>query len=281
MPDVRLAMATALPGFTVESVSVLGEGLDNVAFEINNDLLVRFSRSSDRERTLREVGLLTALRPVSPLPIPEPLFGPDEAGQNCFAYRKLPGVPLLDAPACGDPERIVATLADFLRTLHAVPVDQVRHLVETDDQPLPEWRDDAAETYSLIADHVPARFRRPVEAFLADAPPPGPAGLVFSHNDLGIEHVLVDPRSSQVTGIIDWTDAALTDPAYDFGLLFRDLGPLAAPPPELHDRAVFYARCSLLEDLAYGIEAGRPRYAEKSLASLDWLFPPPGAGGSR
>ncbi|GAA2853806.1 hypothetical protein Acy02nite_50030 [Actinoplanes cyaneus] len=273
MPDVRSALASALPGFAVESVSLLGEGLDNVAFEVNNDLLVRFSRSPDPDRTMREVRLLTALRPFSPLPIPEPVFGPAEAGQDCFAYRKLPGVPLLDAPACENQERIAATLAGFLRTLHAVPVERVRDLVGPDDQPLPEWRDDAAETFPLVADRIPARFRRRVETFLTAAPPAGPATLVFSHNDLGIEHVLVDPRTSAVTGIIDWSDAALTDPAYDFGLLFRDLGPLAPPPAEFRERAVFYARCSVLEDLAYGIEAGRRRYAEKSLAALEWLFP--------
>jgi aminoglycoside phosphotransferase (APT) family kinase protein len=37
--------------------------------------------------------------------------------------------------------------------------------------------------------------------------------------------VLTRTRAS--TGIIDWSDAALADPAYDFGLLCRDLGAAA------------------------------------------------------
>jgi aminoglycoside phosphotransferase (APT) family kinase protein len=37
----------------------------------------------------------------------------------------------------------------------------------------------------------------------------------FCHNDLGIEHVLVDPTTLKITAIIDWTDAAVADPAYD------------------------------------------------------------------
>jgi hypothetical protein len=41
----------------------------------------------------------------------------------------------------------------------------------------------------------------------------------------------------------------------------------------LAERAVFYARCSVLEDLAYGIETGRGRYVDKSLAAMAWLFP--------
>jgi len=34
-----------------------------------------------------------------------------------------------------------------------------------------------------------------------------------------------------VTGIIDWSDAAIVDPAHDFGLLHRDLGPAASTSP--------------------------------------------------
>src|SRR5438876_1167930 len=69
--------------------------------------------------------------------------------------------------------------------------------------------------------------RGAIGAFLAAPPPPGPGALVFSHNDLGIEHVLADPRTWAVTGVLDWGDAAITDPAYDIGLLYRDLGPAA------------------------------------------------------
>ena len=39
--------------------------------------------------------------------------------------------------------------------------------------------------------------------------------------------MLADPRTWAVTGVLDWGDAAITDPAYDIGLLYRDLGPAA------------------------------------------------------
>jgi hypothetical protein len=41
----------------------------------------------------------------------------------------------------------------------------------------------------------------------------------------------------------------------------------------LAERAVFYARCSVFEDLAYGIRTGRDAYVDKSLAAMAWLFP--------
>jgi aminoglycoside phosphotransferase (APT) family kinase protein len=146
-----------------------------------------------------------------------------------------------------------------------------------------EWRDEAAASYAAVVSAIPAAQRGSVEAFLAARPPRYTGTLVFSHNDLGIEHILVVPATGAITGVIDWSDAALTDPARDFGLLFRDLGPAAltaaltsyqaGDTAALRERAAFYARCGLLEDLAYGNRTGLSAYTNKSLAGLHWLFP--------
>jgi aminoglycoside phosphotransferase (APT) family kinase protein len=200
----------------------------------------------------------------------------------------LPGVPLLDLP---QPQRsshgasVAATLGQLLTALHATPVEDMTGLAELDDQPLALWREEAAATYAAVAGEVPLVCRRPVEAFLDAQPPADGWTPVFSHNDLGIEHVLVDPGTWAVTGIIDWSDAAIVDPATDFGLLYRDLGPAALHaamgsyrteinhPATLGERAAFYARCTLFEDLAYGIQTGNERYVDKSHAAMTWLFP--------
>jgi aminoglycoside phosphotransferase (APT) family kinase protein len=129
---------------------------------------------------------------------------------------------------------------------------------------------------------VPAGRRRAVEAVLAAVPPPRGADLVFSHDDLDVEHVLVDAATGAVTGVIDWSDAALTGPAVDVGLVLRDLGDVACDTvlarlggdrAARRERAVFYARCRLLEDWAFGPDGGPAVYAEKSRAALDRLFP--------
>jgi aminoglycoside phosphotransferase (APT) family kinase protein len=110
-----------------------------------------------------------------------------------------------------------------------------------------------------------------------------PQVAVFCHNDLGVEHVLVDVGASAVTGIIDWTDAAIADPARDLAPIYRDLGPEVFDLTLAHyggrfddadrERAVFYARCKLLEDIAYGVRTpGARRYAETGLAHLARTF---------
>jgi aminoglycoside phosphotransferase (APT) family kinase protein len=284
--DIPGLVAAHLPDYRVRSVVPLGEGLDNVAYEVNGELVVRFSKETDAARLTNEARLLAAVAEVSPLPVPEPVFA--DAEQGCLAYVKLPGVPLLDMPGHQRSDHrtsIAAALGELLTALHAVPVGRLAGLADADDQPLAEWRREAAQTYATVAGHVPAAHRGSVEAFLGASPPHGGYAPVFSHNDLGIEHVLVDPVTWTVTGVIDWSDAAIVDPAYDFGLLYRDLGRAALGTAVRHyrtdvndlaalrERAIFYARCSVFEDLAYGLAAGKHAYVDKSLAAMGWLFP--------
>ncbi|MER5689572.1 aminoglycoside phosphotransferase family protein [Streptomyces sp. NPDC002205] len=286
--DVRSVVIAHMPDYQVDSVVQLGEGLDNLAYEVNGELIVRFSKEPDLARRAallnHEARVLAAVADVSPLPVPQPTF--TVAEQGCLAYFKLPGVPLVGMPRhqrSAHGTSIGAALGELLTALHAVAID--RMAVETDHQPVAEWRHEAMENYVTVAWQVPAAQRRSVEAFLDAAPPHDGCTPTFSHNDLGIEHVLVDPVAWTVTGIIDWSDAAVVDPACDFGLLYRDLGPAATRAAistyrtdandvaALSERAVFYARCSVFEDLAYGIETEQGNYVDKSLAAMEWLFP--------
>lgn len=285
---VRDAVRAGVPGLQVRSVGLIGEGTDNLAYEVNGELVVRFSKEPDPVRRAdlitSEVKLMTAVAQISPLPVPRPQF--TDLQQGCWAYFKIPGVPLLDLPLLQRQVHmpaVAAILGEFLAALHATPIQQMAQLVGPDETPLSEWRDEAADNYATVVSEIPTTRRGAVEAFLRTAPPHRGDPLVFSHNDLGIEHVLINSSTGALTGIIDWSDAALTDPAYDFGLIYRDLGPVALDialntyrednTTALRQRAVFYARCSLFEDLAYGIQAGLSAYTDKSFTALEWLFP--------
>lgn len=138
--DVRSVVATHVPDYRIESVVPLGGGLDNLAYEVNGELVVRFSKEPDLARraalVCHEARVLAAVADISPLPVPEPAF--TVAEQGCLAYRKLPGMPLLDVPRhrrSAHGTSIAATLGELLTALHAVPVDRLAGLVDTDHQP--------------------------------------------------------------------------------------------------------------------------------------------------
>lgn len=282
MDHVRDLVATHLPGQPVRSVTRLGEGSDHVAYQVDG-LIVRFRRGPGAARDVsREADLLAEVGGISPVAVPQPAFVAPE--QGCLAYRRLPGRPLLHLPrprraALG--QQVAAVLGAELAALHTAPVARMADLVPADDTSLAEWRDEAAGRYAEVAGEIPAGYRQRVEAFLASTVPAGGWSPAFSHNDLGIEHVLVADDGT-VTGLIDWSDAALVDPACDFGRLYRDLGPAALDAAIRHyqlsvaglrERAFYYGRCMVFEDLSYGLETSQDNYVDKSLAALVWLFP--------
>jgi aminoglycoside phosphotransferase (APT) family kinase protein len=44
------------------------------------------------------------------------------------------------------------------------------------------------------------------------------------HNDIKGEHILVDPQSGRITGILDWADAGIGNPAVDIAGLVLTVG---------------------------------------------------------
>lgn len=267
----------------IRSMVPLGEGLDHAALLVNGGLVVRESRDPDpasRADTIRrEVRVLRIVVHHSPLAVPEIVFSDPECG--VLAYHVLPGLPALDVPGA-HLSIDTALLGSFMTALHRIPLQEVKDIVPRDDQPLHVWLEEAIAGYEEIASHLPASAREHIEAFLTQSLPQEPTHLIFCHNDLGAEHILIDPVTMRITGIIDWTDAAIADPMRDLALIFRDFGPDVLErvvsscgidvTPEDHERLVFYARCKLIEDLAYGIETGSSRYTEAGLAHLDWVF---------
>ncbi|HST40538.1 MAG TPA: aminoglycoside phosphotransferase family protein [Conexibacter sp.] len=278
--DVRAALEALVaerPDLCGARVTVLGRGLDHCAYRVG-DLVLRL-RGDDGEDLQREAALLEVVRRRCVVAVPVPVAG----GAAWFAYPLLEGVPLLDfepqlrARHAG---RVAVALGDVLAGLWATPPEEIAGLVEEDRTPPGEWREEAVGLAARLATEVPACARAGLERFLRE-PPPAPARtLVFSHNDLGCEHVLAEPRAGRVTGILDWSDAALVDPAKDLGLLLRDLGTGAfrraaraagralATHDGLESRARFYAHCLALEDLAFGLESDQPRYAEAARVTL-------------
>ncbi|MGP4094858.1 phosphotransferase family protein [Nonomuraea sp. KM90] len=291
--DIRALLARHLPDYRVRSISRLGHGLDNDVYEVNGELLIRRNKVVDPESSRQEVARLAAVRELSPLPVPEVVFADDESG--AIAYRKLPGEPLnqhlagvlgpgvaLDLGLDLDLRSLAGPLGGFLSAIHGAAPGRMRELAPLDVYPAPTLLQDAELDYRDIERHVPEDQRPLVERFLRDTPPDEPRSLRFCHNDLGAEHVLVDTRTNSITGIIDWTDAAITDPAHDFALIYRDLGPEIFELTLSHyefdvteeDRArvLFYARCALIEDLAYGLSTGPRHYADAALTHLPWTF---------
>ncbi|MFI6477248.1 phosphotransferase family protein [Nonomuraea sp. NPDC050663] len=250
-------------------MKAIGEGWDNTVHELGGGLLARVGKRPDPGATRREVALLDALAPISPLPVPRVVDS--DPARGLIVYHRLAGTPLAEHPDT-DPHRLAETLGGFLSVLHTCRIEHPRYTQSMGGQ-----LGAAVQEFEEVAALLPERARILVETFLAGPPPAEPQHEALCHNDLGDEHILL--LGDEVTGIIDWTDALVADPARDFALLYRDLGPdfcelMAAGygparDPGWEARVAFYARCAIIGDIAYGLRTGERRYADEGLALLE------------
>jgi aminoglycoside phosphotransferase (APT) family kinase protein len=277
------------PQLAPAEVRLLGEGCDNVAFEVNAEWVFRFPKRADvEEQLLMERRLLPALALRVTLAIPTFAFVGEPSTLFPFhfaGYPMLPGRPAIHLDVRTTPfDQWAPILGRFLSSLHAFPVSEavalgvkeqsVASLVE-------EVRDDALADVERVREVAPDA---PIDAwreYLKNAhtvAPTRPMSSVVVHRDLAAEHVLCDPTTATITGIIDWSDIAISEPVVDFagllhwggdGFLRAVLATYGAPITDEDWRtARFLAACRGASDIAFGLDLGRPDYIDAGLRAL-------------
>lgn len=254
--------------------AVLTRGSENTTFSVG-DIIVR--RSGRVQEQAREVALLDALNAAVAVPVPVPLLhDPDE---GVFAYRRLSGSPLF----LRDVRTSASVEAGLLEVLGALRGAKTASNLSVDVYPNDETHRDAARHFEQIRGHLTVEQAAAVARFLTVDPPSDREDTSAQHNDLGAEHILVDD-AGELTGVIDWTDAALTDPARDIGSIYRDLGPDVAfrvseslGQPVTDDESArirFFARCRWIEDVAYAVAepSTRADYLRNARHTFDHTF---------
>ncbi|HKV84898.1 MAG TPA: phosphotransferase [Ktedonobacterales bacterium] len=231
---VALLRAT-FPDLRVERYTPIGEGWDSVALLVNDQDVFRFAKRPDvAVRQGREAALLPLLADRLPLAIPRYTHtwaDPAWPGLRIVGYSVLPGEQLF--PDHARPEHRAeqaAQLGAFVSALHAVPVEEARqHGVQGGDA---ESQREAyrrfyervrADMLPLFDGHTQAAIIGFWTSFLNDD-----ACFAFTptlvHRDLNTEHILYDPATGTLTGVIDWGDASIDDPALDFAAVRSQLG---------------------------------------------------------
>jgi aminoglycoside phosphotransferase (APT) family kinase protein len=256
----RIEARLGVEGATVVEIE---EGWDSLVLELDGEWIVRVPRRDEVRRSMRdEVRLLRALAPVLPVPVPRVEVVEDEAEVFFVAYRKLLGRPLEEAPAS-----LAAELASFLAALHGFPRERAG---VPPQQELTEAF--AREVLPLLG----AGERRRAEAMFEHRL--STTDIVLLHGDLGPSHILSD--GVQVTGVIDWSDACLGDPALDFAWLLHGTneefatrlldayGEERGSDPDLRARALFYHRLGPWHEVLFGLKHGRTEFVESGLEGV-------------
>jgi aminoglycoside phosphotransferase (APT) family kinase protein len=202
--------------------TVIARGFSATTYDTLDGYVLRVAHDQEaHQRHLREAAILSAIqRHLSGYDLPLPIeVRPPSSRHRYGAIR----CPLLQGQHPGvsvDP----GTIADFLQTLHAVPLDSLRHLVGSFDTWLAGQFRTAVEGAEALSGQLDHDTELWLSRFVVDLPNQLGAGINpgLVHGDFWSENLLV--RRGRLTGVLDWEAAAIGDVAVDLAGLWY-LGP--------------------------------------------------------
>lgn len=265
--DPRAALCSLAPQWAHLPLVELGEGFDNVAYAVGEDHLLRISKIADPQlraaTAAKDVALSRFAARHSSLATSQVLTADVPEGVLLGTLVRGHGAdrrPPRDADAFAD------VLAEFLRGLQSAPAAESAAVAGPPTSSAADWLAATTESYEAAAPLLPRADCAPIETFLA-APVLGEdERTAFCHNDLGDEHLIVD-GAGRLTGVIDWSDAVLGDPARDVALVLFDFGPgvaervvteLGRDDHGLLERAYWWALRAGVEGVSWRATHDRP-----------------------
>lgn len=217
-----------IPGFSVKTIDEK-QGDEHRVIEINSTWIFRLPKSLDICKHMSvEVQLLKALENKIALSIPKVIYYSKD--DYIFGYKKIPGVLLSReiymqlTPA--EKKQFADNFAKFLCELHtSIPLDIARNIAVpfttirlTDaDWPLKPEALQAKLASSLTDKSLQELFNRFIIDYQRIVQSNQPVMVV--HNDLHSDNILIDPKTKKLSGIIDFTSAAIDTAYHEFRYL--------------------------------------------------------------
>ncbi len=232
---VAMLIRDNFPQFLVlpTDVTYAGEGMDTIVYRVIGGYMFRFAKNPGiSDVNQREARLLPILQKSLSLRIPNIEYaGLQQNGLTFLGYQEIQGQPLtrgiVSALDATSRDVIVGQVVEFLKELRnfSTATAQKEGIVVRDLQKFvtkiwEEYRGgyslhfDAREQKKLVT--LCTKYLNDEENF-AYKP-------CLVHADLGPEHILYDSESGKITGVIDWSDMIITDPAFEMQDLFQNYG---------------------------------------------------------
>ena len=290
-PTCLAAVQACFPHLSIASVSPLGEGCANWCFETPDGLVFRFPKTLEIAAELEAITpIILELGDHLTLLTPSYELQGDWRGLPFVGYPKIPGDPLVAATLerHSHPQALCAQIGSFLTELHSFPLARLRE--EFPNATENPWLTAAIEFTSRCREDVlpslPSklsnRIQEEFDQFLA-ALEANPLKAVLIHGDLEPAHILLDDTTDKISGIIDFDDGGIGDPAWDMRLLLRYYG--AARLKEILShysacavddffwrRVQYYKRVGYVQDALNAQSVNNDAWLDKCLYAINAAF---------
>lgn len=207
---LRDLLVSQHPDLASQPITTVGEGWDNAIYKLGDGLALRLPRRAQAARLIEhEQRWLPILAERLPLPIPVPVRTGTPEGRFPWHWSVVPWLDgdTVDRTAMRPLEG--AVFGAFLRSLHVPPPSDAPANPHR-DVPLTKKAPDVRARLERIGERVPEGVTRIWKDGLASAFDVEPTWI---HGDLHARNVLV--ADGAISGIIDWGDICVGDPATD------------------------------------------------------------------
>jgi aminoglycoside 2''-phosphotransferase len=200
----------------LSTVTIHENGDDFIVFEINHAWMFRFPRREiSRDAQKVEKAFLATFKHISPLPVPDYQY----LGDDFVGYPKIQGaslsLDLFQSLSIKSRQRIAEQIGEFLSSVHNFPIDDAKQMGVTVGWN--GWHQKGIQTFrEELAPLLTPTARRNALACL-DRMLAEPFEWKVIHGDFALEdHVFFDEQRQELSGVIDFADVTLNDPAHDF-----------------------------------------------------------------
>jgi aminoglycoside 2''-phosphotransferase len=206
----------------INSYKIIKDGWTNLVVEINEQWIFRFARDKNNQQITVEQDFLPRFTRVCPINIPQIII----REHDYIAYRKILGERFSPEKFSGfsnsQKTELIKNLGEFLTCLHNFKFDH-QYLSQTPYGGGDFWHD----LWLLVKDDLSPQTRDKAEKYFTQALQQintFPFELRLIHADLGTNNVLVNFEQNSLSGVIDFGDLCLGDPAADFAGFDRNFG---------------------------------------------------------
>ncbi|SIS63546.1 phosphotransferase family protein [Salimicrobium flavidum] len=273
------------PNLKIDQIEMNEIGQNNTVLIVNERFVFRFPKYLEGiEKLKKETKVLEHIGKRVSLPIPEPKYIHFESGvvgEVFTGYPLLSGTPLWPSEIKKvkkevQIQKIAEQLVRFLSDLHSQPVDDL----DVKKQRMEDLRHSTEKLYEAFKEKLfpymketsKKEVARNFEVFISDKKTLN-FEPVLIHGDFGASNILWDAEREAVSGIIDFGETEVGDPAYDFAGLSASYGRsflekclgLYTSDDTIMKRIEFYQSTFALQEALHGVENNDQKAFEEGM----------------
>lgn len=293
----RRAISEQFPDFEIQTITFLGEGFDNFAVLVNEEIVFRFVKfpgsttfgSGMGGGLAVEACLLPKLASHISIDIPNfEYIGHDQGSTSFVGYKSISGNQFSEEQWLGltamEQAMLTQDITTFISQLHSFPIELAKSCNVKEVNFFQRYQNDTVKFIESVAplleDTISKKIEKMFDAYLSDEKNFSYKPVLL-HADLWFSHLFIDLDTKRLSGVIDFSDMIIGDPDYDFIQMAITGGKTTVaammsslpdsqrvPINQVMEKARFFYRFNLIQDTIFFLETNNAKGVKYNLDEI-------------